>query len=324
MKLLHKLSIIVLILCFSLQVNGQSAEALANLAEKCYQNKRYDDAITLALEALDKDKKNELATWVCAVSYYNVEFYSEAIRYKNKLIKLKPNISAYHSNLGGLYGILGYDSIAIAYCNKAIEINPDDLSGISNRAAVHCFQNRIDEALNDLNYVIEREPLRIQDIQNLSVLYYRLENYEESLKMATKLHSLGNPKGNIILFIEETKAKVDTNYHSPKDTIKLAINLLTESLKKNRWDSASTLSRGKGYDMLGNKELARKDYLQGIAFLNDILTDTPKAWTKRLSRADAYKRLGEKEKAIADYRIVLQDNPTQEKAKKELEELEQK
>lgn len=292
-------------------------------ARRLWDKKKYDDAIVIALHALDENPKNETANWLCATAYLKINFYSEAIRYYKKLVELHPSEVSY-TNLGGAYAQLGFDEIAMEATEKALEYAPGYYSAISNRAGIHGYHYRIGEALADYYSILELDPSRTNDMFNLAIIYNMAENYADSRIWIDKALSSDPNNADMIMFSERLKKKVDPKYKISKKLTRESITRYTQKIKENRYDDYSVYQLARAYKSLGKKELAKAEFIKALAMYDAAVADMPDAWRKRYLRAGIYDALGETQKAIDDNEIILKVNPNEKTVIERLEKLRKK
>lgn len=308
-------------LIFSFNLNAQSAQALSALAYKSYKNNRYDDAITLALDALKKDRQNLRALWVCSVAYTAVEEYDQALLYKHKVVELRPQSAAYLTNLGGTYAALGLDSLAMIYLNRALESNSNYIHALVNKAGSEIYHFRMKEAFANLDRVIQLDPNLSEAYRTQAIAYEYLEDYEKALEYGIKYQKTKPNNPDVHMFNEGFKRKLNPNYKTPRSRLKKAEKALTASINQNRWSSDNLYARGKVYEQLGYEDLAKADYQKALEILNDILKKAPYAWPFRQLRGNVFLALGAEGEAYADYTIALRLNPNSKHLARKIDNL---
>lgn len=320
MKLKYLLTASLMACSFFGNIQAKSIQDYIEESKTFYENERYDDAITMALKVLDKDPNHVYANWYCSVSYFNIEFYSEALRYYKRVVELDEN-AAYYSNLGGMYSRLGYEKPAIEAFDKSIELNPNYVVPISNMAALHALFYRIDEANAYFDRAMIIDPTEIDIYFNRAVMFKMIGEYEEAERWLQGAFERAEDPRRFYMFSEELNKKLNPKYKYSKAKLNAALASYDESIKKNRYNTFKTFRRGECYERLGNKYRAKQDYLRALDLINEVLLDMPTSCTQVSLRADIYKALGMKEEAIRDYKRVLELNPIDRDSMDKIEEL---
>lgn len=296
--------------CFFGSLHADTIKERADGAQELYDNGRYDDAITVALGVIESAPDNYRANWVCAVSYLNLEFYSEAIRYYKRVLEISKDVSSY-SNMGGAYAQLGGDEIPMAYFDTALSIKPDYTTAIANRAAVHANWGRIEKVIEVSGEVLAIDPQDLIVNANLATLYFVNKNYEEANNWLKIAIDVAPDPARYYQFQEELNEKLIKGYKFSKPRLLQALAYYDKKFQKNRYETFNVLRRGECHDKLGERALAIKDFQLAISLLDDVIADMPMAWTKIKHRGEAYEYLGRKNEALRDYRRVLELNPTE-------------
>lgn len=306
---LNTIVICLLLLAFAGNGYAQSVNDLRDEAKELREIGKYDDAIVFLLKALEKDPKNAEIEWLCANSYWKICFYSEALRYYEHIASYT-NIALSYGNLGGVRAQMGYDDKAMEAINKAIELDADYIATYGNRGIINAYWYRTDDALADYEYASEHDPsIMVQTLINKAIVHHAIGNYEESERLVMSHLEYRESQPEAIFFLEEIRMLKDKNYKPSKKVLEKAADIYTSKIKTNRYDYYTYYERGKCYDLLGKKDLARKDFLSALGYVNEILDDMPDAWRFNRMRGILYSKLGEKEKARKDLEYVLSVNP---------------
>ncbi|KAK7880379.1 hypothetical protein WMY93_032990 [Mugilogobius chulae] len=137
-----------------------------------------------------KDKGNQLFKnhrWASAEC-----LYSEALSLCP--LSFSSDRAVLFSNRGAARVHLGEKDRAIADCSKALELNPDYVKALLRRAELYEQTDKLDEALDDYNKVLQREPGNSQARGGAVRLPPLIHERNEKLKeeMMSKLKDLGN------------------------------------------------------------------------------------------------------------------------------------
>ena len=119
-----------------------------------YKSKNYDGVIKLGLKLLKKNPKDYQLIYSVGLSYVNLQNYSEADKYFDKLLYVqeKPEIFFIQANIHKQ--LKKYDT-AITYFEKAIKLNPNFSEAYNNLGNVKKRIGKIDEAISCFKKAIQ-------------------------------------------------------------------------------------------------------------------------------------------------------------------------
>ena len=112
-----------------------------------YKEKNYKDVIISGLKLLKKNPKNYQLIYSIGLSYLNLQNYTEAEKYFDKLLNVqkKPEILYIQANI--CKQLKKYDS-AINYFEEAIRLNPNFSEAYNNLGNVKKRIGKIDDAIS--------------------------------------------------------------------------------------------------------------------------------------------------------------------------------
>jgi len=130
-------------------------------------NKEFDDAIStakVALKLLSKKDSTSVgyAHKLLSLSYYCMNKDESALEEITLAIKADPKESQYLEIRGHLYYEDGQYDLSVADYEKYIAMEPDNTSGFVGLSRNLTIQKKYDEALDKINYVIERDSNDLQ------------------------------------------------------------------------------------------------------------------------------------------------------------------
>lgn len=313
---------LLIILAFILSALSIHAQSDSNLLEKSYEaygKMKYDDAITYCLKIIDTDPTNISAHWNCALAYYNINCYPQALYHYKKAAELSPSSISF-GNLGGFLGQMGYSEEALEAFDQAILLDKEHTYALAraSKGAVFMHIEKYDEALKYTQEAIEANPNYSTSYLNLYLIYDRLGDKEKSKEYLLKYTKL-TPKciTGQILKTEELLSPQSDDYQR---NLKEIINECSDILQTNRY-SNYILTRANLYNMLGKEDLARKDYLQALKIYDEAVHDMPDSWKMYKTRAQIYMNMKEYDKAMSDYKRVLEIRPNLKTIEAKIEEL---
>jgi len=130
----HILFTVILLLAFSLGISAESPRKKTKEANKLYQEKKYDQALTKYQDALLSDPENERLQFNVGNTFYQKKKFEEALKEYQKVIGTEelPLESQTYYNIGNaLYRLNKLPESILAY-QQALKINPDDMDAKYN------------------------------------------------------------------------------------------------------------------------------------------------------------------------------------------------
>ena len=111
--------------------------------------KDYDKALSLRRDYFDANLNK-------AVALKNISKFSEAIKYLETCIKLKPNDCKIYNNLGNIFNSLKKYDLARKNYTQAIKLNPNFAEAYSNRGELlQLFFDEFEDAIQDYNIALK-------------------------------------------------------------------------------------------------------------------------------------------------------------------------
>ena len=153
-----------------------------------YKEKNYKDVIISGLKLLKKNPKNYQLIYSIGLSYVNLQNYTEAEKYFDKLLNVqkKPEILYIQANI--CKQLKKYDS-AINYFEEAIRLNPNFSEAYNNLGNIKKRVGKIDEAISCFEKAIQLKENNIQAYLNLANIYKENKYFKELIKIYEKILS---------------------------------------------------------------------------------------------------------------------------------------
>ena len=153
-----------------------------------YKEKNYKDVIISGLKLLKKNPKNYQLIYSIGLSYVNLQNYTEAEKYFDKLLNVqkKPEILFIQANI--CKQLKKYDS-AINYFEEAIRLNPNFSEAYNNLGNIKKRVGKIDEAISCFEKAIQLKENNIQAYLNLANIYKENKYFKELIKIYEKILS---------------------------------------------------------------------------------------------------------------------------------------
>ena len=153
-----------------------------------YKEKNYKSFIKLGLKLLKKNPKNYQLIYLLGLSYVNLQNYTEAENYFDKLLHVqkKPEIFFIQANIHKQ--LKKYDS-AISYFEEAIQLNPNFSEAYNNLGNTKKRVGKIDEAITCFKKAIQLKENNIEAYFNLANIYKENRHFNELIKIYEKILS---------------------------------------------------------------------------------------------------------------------------------------
>jgi len=129
-----------------------------NLGEALVNQKRYDEALTNLLKAIQIDPNYIQAHLNLGVLYGKQGETDKAIEQYHKTIQIKPNFAKAYNNLGVALTKLDKTDEAISSFQKALQIDPELIDAYMNMGVALAAQNKNDAAIEYFNNALQLNP----------------------------------------------------------------------------------------------------------------------------------------------------------------------
>ena len=110
----------------------------------------------------------------------------EAIEHFNKSLEINPYSPEVHNNLGNVLHNVGRSDDAIEHFRKALELRPKFSQIHYNLARVLATQGKNDEAISEYRLALQTRPRNVDILSNLAYLLAEQERYEEAVQLYEK------------------------------------------------------------------------------------------------------------------------------------------
>jgi len=125
-----------------------------------------------------------------------VKKYDDAAEVLSDAIKLSPNNSDLHNNLGVVYEKLEKTDLAIKEFEKATEIK-DNIEAYFNLSRIYFTSGNIDKSIEMLEKIIEINPKRMDVYHNLGGLYFKKGEKQKAIAILEKALQI-DPKNEVV------------------------------------------------------------------------------------------------------------------------------
>lgn len=230
---------------------------------------------------------------------------------------------------------LGYVKDSYKIINEILIRNPSHHNARLNLAANLLEERNLDDALFNLNYILEKDPSSIMARINLCNYYVLKEDYSKAIEEATKA-CMQSPKGHLLgcaqlsrglAFLHDKQLDKAFNDFSSarnniKDKEKLGIcnyyKAITSSqmLKEEKLEINSQMNTQNGkkdsreYIITPTKDFSMNDIIHDLSVSIDLLPNDSEAYLTALDiRGDLYQQQGRVNLALDDYLEAEHLNP---------------
>ncbi|WP_299454829.1 tetratricopeptide repeat protein [uncultured Microscilla sp.] len=200
--------------------------------------------------------------------YFVMDLYKDATTYFNKTLKLDAkNVYAYYYRASTYYYTQQYD-LALKDIASCLGLAPKDADAKRLKALVHLGMKKPKKAI-DIYEKLQKEKTTFEeeDFYNWGLAYYQLRKYSRALFYLQTPQKHEN--SSIYHYIGKTKYKL-------KDT-RAALSYLNKAIKlvgkDNEASATMYYDRAVVYYRMRRPKQARKDFLEGIFLMPELLTD---------------------------------------------------
>lgn len=241
-----------------------------------------------------------------AEELFALGYYREAIEEFNRAVDLGYSPAEVHFSLGLCFYLLGFYEEAKEEFQEALEGKPHDITVIFQLANTFYRMGRYGEAAELYELVLKNEPRHLQALYNLGKSYLGLGKINEAERQFKKA---------LEFFPEFTDALIElAAILLNKGGLTEAEELLRQVLEKSPTDGRALYFMGRVYFELGRHRKAAEFFEEASSF-------GPLFIESLYYLGLCYLELGELEEAIACFRRVLEIDPSNEEARRRLEEI---
>ncbi|MCB0721961.1 MAG: tetratricopeptide repeat protein [Ignavibacteriae bacterium] len=329
-----KLEDAVVVLTRATTISKNNADVYAGLGDAYF----YGGAIPAALDNYSKSlqiKDNAAAHYGLGNVYFVQNKFQESVEEFQDAVQLDRKFADAYLQLGKL---LYYNEDYTAALNAIEEYNklkPGDLDGLSYKAKILYGQRKYDEADKVLDEVLKLDPNNVVAFKYKGYVKSGQKQYDEAIVFFQKVPDDYFEPDDYIIYAETYEklgdfpkayatfekgiardpksSRLELEYGDSYLTNKDYSNALTHFIKAEQLGSTNAIIyKGLAYFNMGQYEDAIKAFDDAIV-INDEYAIT------YLLRGSAKQALGDRDGAVADYQKVLELDPGNEDAQKNLE-----
>jgi tetratricopeptide (TPR) repeat protein len=244
--------------------------------------------------AIEADPGNAEAWQARALVFMAQGNLEKAIDDLNALLKENENDFAAHLALAEALTNLERFDEAMVHAKRAVELEPDSALAYTQRARLHVIAEDIKAAMADLNKALQLNPVDLSAL----LIRARLHQAEGNLAAAKDdietvlLRSPNLPQGLLI------RSMIYADEGRLSEAIADMTDLLTQDPKNIAWRM-----------QLAGYYLQDKRPSKAIDIFGQVLDEDKNNWLARQARADTLLSIGKHAEAIADFEIVVKQQP---------------
>jgi tetratricopeptide (TPR) repeat protein len=137
---------------------SRAMNANLNAAWESHQAGRYADAARGYQALLDSDPENADVLHLFGVMHHQCGYSARAAELTSRAIALRPDVAAYHANLGDIQRALGQHELAAASCRKALSLKPEYPEALNNLGLALHDLGRDEEAVAQFDAALAVRP----------------------------------------------------------------------------------------------------------------------------------------------------------------------
>jgi serine/threonine protein kinase/tetratricopeptide (TPR) repeat protein len=226
---------------------GQAAKAEETLRGVIERERQNATAYRWMGRALEARERNELAE----------QAYREAIR-------LRPDVSMYHEELGEFLLYAGRYEDAVTEFQQMIRLTPDNYLGYNNLGVSYLFRNQDEEAAHWFRAALERRPNSLA-FRNLGYLRLRAGELEEAIPELQRALELNEADVWAWRWLAHARRWLGEDQAS-EEAVDRMMELATALTSVNARDTDALTMLAEGHVMRGEPDLART-YLDRLSAL---------------------------------------------------------
>ena len=182
----------------ALAIEPQLAEALAARAQLFRAQKRYDQAIEYARQAIERKADCEGAYWILGFSYFALDRLQEAAAIAERAVQLSGD--DYNVYFPFMYALerLGQAELALRFrrqflqaLERQLELVPEDVRARILLANCHAFFKKETEAVRELQIAVALRPKDPSILYNAACVYGLFQKKAEALALLRKAKATG-------------------------------------------------------------------------------------------------------------------------------------
>jgi tetratricopeptide (TPR) repeat protein len=172
------------------------------------QDKNYSKAKELSDTFVLSDKMNSDDLSNMALSYSQLGFHDEALKYYDRSLQQNPNNKYSLNNKGYTLNFMNKFEEAISHFDRAIEVDKEFAYSYNNRGLAKIKLGKEEEGLQDINCSFEIDPNNSYGYRNLGIYHFDKGEFDKALGLFEKAKELDNTTHMINDLISESNLKL--------------------------------------------------------------------------------------------------------------------
>ena len=172
-----------------------------------FQSKNYADAMKYMAIAGDINPKDTLAPLYTAIAAQQIKDNAMAKTQLEKYIASGGKDASIYGSLAMLYRSDNEVDKALAALDKGIALAPGNKDLANEKINIMLSTNRMDEAINGMKQMVDKDPNNVQNLVNLSIVYHNIA--DKSSDEIRKLESDAKKGGTTAKQLADAKSIVD-------------------------------------------------------------------------------------------------------------------
>lgn len=180
MRKMYPILTLSLLISFTFSLCGQSDIESMIEAQYLFNNKDYEEAISLLERIIEHNPFNSEAQYLLSYSYYYVEEYYKALEHIEKCYEFKELDLKYFQLKAYSYDELNKYHLAKKYLNDALLIDANNPFYLSRRASISMVQRNYNDAIVDYSLSIEKNPKSYGLYYNRGIAYHNIKKFDKA------------------------------------------------------------------------------------------------------------------------------------------------
>ncbi|WP_426370199.1 tetratricopeptide repeat protein [Pseudocolwellia sp. HL-MZ7] len=163
-------------------------------------------------------------TWTQEILQIDFDPNASKAHFPRKVVSKETMVAMFYNNKGAEALVRAEYDEAYAYFKAATKKDPEYFSAWGNLGVLYKINSHYDLAINTYQHALALSPEDLTSLENLALLFDKLDRQDEAAIIANKLHNkrLSNPHYHALLASEAMyKNKYDSAIRHLKDAIKL-------------------------------------------------------------------------------------------------------
>ncbi len=197
----------------------QKDTTVRNLNQKAlvfYKQKKYNEAISVWQEALQKDPLDVTVLYSLGIVFFEKKEYKNAVVYLKKVTDVAPDHYKALLILGSAYLKLRQFETAEEYIKKSLSLKPGNKMAFLNLGAIYSVRREFDYAIQMFEETLRIDPSEIRAYLGLGKIYAFKGDYKKAQENFKRIIAI-NPNSSIATFAKKALLSTEASNVSPED-----------------------------------------------------------------------------------------------------------